>query len=135
MNKVILMGSLATEPESAQTGGGIQRTTFRIAVRRKYKNSEGNYEADFLTVICWRGTAELASRYLHKGAKVCVIGSIQTRSWTANDGGKRYATEIVADELEFVGSGAGARPSADGEVHNEEPKFTPVDDDEELPFE
>lgn len=138
MNKVILIGNLAGDPESRTTSSGIANCTFRLAVQRRYANASGVREADFLPVVCWRQTAEFASRYLLKGRKVAVEGSIQTRSYDAQDGTKRHVTEIIADNIEFVGSreetarpapATASRPAADPNG------FTDVaDDDDELPF-
>ena len=102
MNKVILIGNLAADPESRTTQSGVQQCTLRLAVQRAWAGKDGNREADFFNVVCWRQTAEFAARYLSKGRKVAVEGSVQNRSYTAQDGSKRYVTEIVADRLEFV---------------------------------
>ena len=104
MNKVILIGNLANDPESRTTASGIAQCTFRLAVQRRFANAQGVREADFLTIVCWRQTAELCSRYLSKGRKVAVEGSIQVRSYDAQDGSKRYVTEIIAENVEFLGS-------------------------------
>ncbi len=104
MNKVILIGNLASDVESKTTSSGIANCTFRLAVQRKFANSNGVREADFLPIVCWRQTAELCSKYLLKGRKVAVEGSIQTRSYDAKDGTKRYVTEIIAESVEFLSS-------------------------------
>lgn len=104
MNKVILIGNLASDVESRTTSSGIANCTFRLAVQRRFANAQGVREADFLPVVCWRQTAELCSKYLLKGRKVAVEGSIQTRSYDAQDGAKRYVTEIIADSVEFLSS-------------------------------
>ena len=144
MNKVILIGNLANDPEAFTTQSGISRSTFRIAVQRRFANAQGVREADFLTVVAWRQTADFCNRYLTKGRKVAVEGSIQNRSYDAQDGSKRYVTEIIADNIEALGSredGQGqARPRDNdptpppaapaGPAMND---FTEVDDDE-LPF-
>lgn len=103
MNKVILVGRLANDPEPFTTQSGISRSTFRIAVQRRFANQQGVREADFFTVIAWRQTADFCNRYLNKGRLVAVDGSIQNRSYDAQDGSKRYVTEIMADAVEFVG--------------------------------
>ena len=145
MNKAILIGNLANDPESRTTQSGIAQCTFRLAVQRRFANAQGVREADFLTIVCWRQTAELCARYLSKGRKVAVEGSIQTRSYDAQDGSKRYVTEIIADNVEFCDSRAdAARPRTDNPPPVPEPPvgygannnnggFTEVDDDE-LPF-
>ena len=147
MNKAILIGNLANDPESRTTQSGIAQCTFRLAVQRRFANPQGVREADFLTIVCWRQTAELCARYLSKGRKVAVEGSIQTRSYDAQDGSKRYVTEIIADNVEFLSSRNedGARPSGYEAPAPFAPApkqeasapvgggFTEVDDDE-LPF-
>ena len=146
MNKVILIGNLANDPETRTTQSGITQCTFRLAVQRRFANAQGVREADFLPIVCWRQTAELCARYLSKGRKVAVEGSIQTRSYDAQDGSKRYVTEIIADSVEFLSSRSedGARPSGyDAPPAYNPPQkqsapapsggFTEIDDDE-LPF-
>ena len=142
MNKAILIGNLANDPESRTTSSGIAQCTFRLAVQRRFANQQGVREADFLTIVCWRQTAELCARYLSKGRKVAVEGSIQTRSYDAQDGTKRYVTEIVAENVEFLssrdeGSNGGYTPAAPAPAPRQAAPaaggFTEVDDDE-LPF-
>ena len=143
MNKAILIGNLANDPESRTTASGIAQCTFRLAVQRRFANQQGVREADFLTIVCWRQTAELCARYLSKGRKVAVEGSIQVRSYDAQDGSKRYVTEVIADNVEFLGSrdegsrGGFDAPAAPAPAPRQAAPaaggFTEVDDDE-LPF-
>lgn len=133
MNKVILIGNLANDPEARTTQSGVSQSTFRLAVQRRYANQQGVREADFLTVVAWRQTADFCNSYLVKGRKVAVEGSIQTRTYDAQDGTKRYVTEIIAQSVEALGS---ARRDADDSGPTPPPgpeDFTEVDDDE-LPF-
>ena len=130
MNKVILIGNLASDPESRTTQNGVAQCSFRIAVQRRFKGANGERETDFLPVVCWRQTAEFAQRYLAKGRKVAVEGSIQTRSYDAQVGSKRYVTEIIADSVEAVG---GRDDGAQKPAQNRQEGFTDVNDDE-LPF-
>ena len=104
-NRVILGGRLTADPELKTTGTGVSVTSFTIAVNRRFsgKNSE-EAQADFINCTAWRQQAELITRYFRKGSSICVVGSIQTRSWTDNNGAKRYATEVVVDEVNFVDS-------------------------------
>ena len=132
MNKAILIGNLASDPETSTTQSGISKCTFRLAVQRKFANQQGVKEADFLPIVCWRQTAELCARYLSKGRKVAVEGTIQTRSYDAQDGSKRYVTEIVADNVEFLGSHAHGQNEDHAPVPDEN-GYTAVSDDE-LPF-
>ena len=129
MNNVILIGNLASDVESRTTNGGVATCTFRLAVQRRFTNAQGVREADFLNIVCWRKTAELCSKYLMKGRKVAVQGSIQTRSYDAQDGSKRYVTEIIADNVEFLS----ANESAAAEHTTSAQGFTEVEDDD-LPF-
>lgn len=109
MNKVIIIGYLANDPEAFTTQSGVSRSTFRVAVQRRFANAQGVREADFLTVVAWRQTADLCNRYLLKGRKVAVEGRIEVRSYDAQDGSKRYVTEIIADSVEAL------TPKGDGE--------------------
>jgi len=131
MNKVILTGRLVKDPEAFTTQGGLSRSTFDVAVQRRVKNKDGKYDADFLTVVAWRQTADFCNRYLTKGRMVAVEGQIQKRSYTAQDGSKRWVTEIVADSVEGLGSpNSGSTPT-----HENNPnEFTEVDPGDELPF-
>lgn len=133
MNKVILIGNLASDPESRTTQSGIAQCSFRLAVQRRFKGANGERETDFLPVVCWRQTAEFAQRYLAKGRKVAVEGSIQTRSYDAQDGSKRYVTEIIADSVEAVGGRDEGAHGTQKPAQNRQEGFTEADDDE-LPF-
>ena len=152
MNKVYLIGNLTRDPEMRSTSTGIPVCNFSIAVNRRFKNAQtGQQETDFFNIVAWRQLAELCSRYLAKGRKVAVFGSIQTRSYEAQDGSKRTAFDIVADEVEVLSSSQSAGASA-GDYHAapspapapapraQAPAFAPADagftqvDDDELPF-
>lgn len=102
MNKAILIGNLTRDPELRTTQSGVSACSFSIAVNRRFKNQSGEQVTDFFNIVTWRRTAELCSQYLTKGRKVCVTGEIQNRSYDAKDGTKRYVTEIIADEVEFL---------------------------------
>ena len=143
MNKVILIGNLAADPELRKTASDVSVCTFRLAVQRRFSNQQGVREADFINIVTWRQTADLCARYLTKGRKCAVVGSLQSRTYDAQDGTKRYVTEVVADEVEFLGSpqgGQGQISAGDNPPPPEPPAsysggtgFTQVDDDE-LPF-
>ena len=98
MNKVFLIGNLTRDPELSKTNSDIPVCKFTLAVSRRFSSTE----TDFLPVIVWRGQAENCGKFLKKGSKAAVAGSVQTRSYDANDGSKRYITEIVADEVQFL---------------------------------
>lgn len=141
MNKVILIGNLAADPESRTTQSGVQQCTLRLAVQRRFANQQGQREADFFNVICWRQTAEFAARYLSKGRKIAVEGSIQNRSYTAQDGSKRYVTEINAEHIESLDRAPETAPQPAVQAPKAEPpkqmradEFIELPDDDELPF-
>lgn len=119
-------------PEAFTTQGGTARSSFTVAVQRRFANAQGVREADFLPVVAWRQTAEFCNRYLDKGRKVCVEGSVQVRSYDAQDGSKRWVTEIIADHVETLDKRETAAQNAPTE-----PKgggdFQEVEDDD-LPF-
>lgn len=101
MNKVFLIGNLTKNPELSKTTGDISYCRMTIAVNRNYTNQDGERVTDFFNIIAWRGLAETCDKYLSKGKKISVIGSLQTRQYEHN-GEKRWLTEIVAEEIEFL---------------------------------
>lgn len=137
LNKVILGGRLTASPEMKQTPSGVAVTSFSVAVNRRYAK-EGEQASDFINAVAWRGTAEFICKYFKKGSSICIVGTIQTRSWTDQSGNKRYATEVVADEAYFVDSKSDASGSGEGNAVRAEaynaPSFEPVKQDEDLPF-
>ena len=134
MNKAILIGNLTRDPENKVTPMGTAVTTFTLAVTRRFPDAQGNRATDYIPVVAWRKTAELCGQYLAKGRKVGIVGQIQTRSYDAQDGSKRYVTEVVADEVEFLGSKNDQQNTAQmAQQDAGAPGFTEVDDDE-LPF-
>lgn len=102
MNRVTLIGNLTKDPELRKTSSDVSVCTFTIACSRRFKNSNGEREADFLPIVVWRAQADNCYRYLKKGNRVAVSGSIQTRSYEDKDGNRRTMTEIVADDVEFI---------------------------------
>ncbi len=104
LNKVILMGNLVADPEFKTTPSGVAVTTFTVAVGRRFAKQGDEVTADFIRVVAWRNTAEFVSKYFNKGRAIAVVGSLQTRSWTDQNGQKRYATEVIADECYFAGN-------------------------------
>ena len=136
MNKCIFIGNAVREPEFMTTNNGISNCKFTIAVNRKYKNNEGETETDFINVVTWRGLADNCIKYLRKGNKCCVVGSLQTRTYDAQDGTKRYVTEIIADEVEFLSpkSENDNKPKTENQEKQEiMQNFEPIDDSM-LPF-
>ena len=102
MNKVVLIGRLTRDPELRTTPSGVSAVNFSIAVNRNFKNKEGVIEADFFNVTAWRKLAENISKFCVKGTQVCVEGRLQNRSYDAQDGTKRYVTDVIADNVEFL---------------------------------
>ena len=106
-NKVILIGNMTADPELKQTAAGISVCSFSIAVNRRFaKADQGQQNVDFINIVTWRQSAEFVSRYFKKGNPILICGQLQTRTWTDNQGQKRYATEVIADEVSFVVSAA-----------------------------
>lgn len=104
MNKVFLIGRLTRDPELRYTSSNIASATFSIAVNRNFTNQNGEREADFINIVVWRKQAENVKNYLTKGSQVAIDGRIQTRSYDGQDGQKRYVTEVVADNIQFLDS-------------------------------
>ena len=104
LNKVILIGNLTADPELKTTAGGVSVCSFRIGVQRRFRDSNGQSVSDFINIVAWRQTAEFISKFFRKGRPICIVGSIQTRDYTDQQGNKRYVTEVVADEASFVES-------------------------------
>lgn len=134
MNKVILIGNLVKDPELTTTNSGISVCRFTLAVQRRFANEDGERDADFPNIVAWRGLADHCHKYLKKGNKCSVVGVLQTRSYDAQDGSRRFAVEVVADEIEFLNT----KKSEEVETKEEKPKaeqtkFEPIDDDN-LPF-
>ena len=136
-NKVILGGRLTADVEMKQTPSGVSVCTFSLAVNRKV-GKEADQKTDFINCVAWRNTADFISKYFKKGSCILVVGNIQNRSWQDNNGIKRYATEVIVDEVNFVDSksdngagsiGGGATPySADVTA------FEEMTADDDLPF-
>ncbi len=138
MNKAVLIGRLTKDPEIRYLTSGTAVTTFTVAVSRNYTNTQGDRQADFIPIVVWRNLAETCAKFLAKGRLVAVLGRIQTRSYEGKDGQRRYATEVVADEVQFLdgSSGRQAQP-AQSNIGDDEPLegFRVLEGEEdELPF-
>ena len=103
-NKVILGGRIARDPELKTTQSGLSVTQFSIAVNRKSTKDQQAPQTDFINVTAWRNTAEFITKFFRKGSSICIVGSLQTRSFTDKTGSKREVTEVVADEAYLVDS-------------------------------
>ena len=137
MNKVILIGNLTRDPELSETPSGVAVCRFSIAVSRDYANSDGTRETDFFNITVWRGRAENCGKYLKKGNKVAVVGSLQNRSYEDKDGIKRNVTDVVANEVEFLTPKSAQSGEVDdapvSQVKRERPQLEAIDDNQ-LPF-
>ena len=139
MNKVYLIGNLTRDPEISTTTSGISVCRMSIAVSRRFSNAEGGRDTDFFNITAWRGTADNCAKFLKKGNKIAVSGSIQTRTYDRNDGTKGFSIDIVADEVEFLssrndGTNEGNSEGGMGIAGNSPVSdLQPIDDDN-LPF-
>lgn len=131
MNKVILIGNLTKDPELSTTTGGISFCRFTLAVSKRFSGEDKT--ADFINIIVWRAQAENCSKYLKKGSKAAIVGNIQTRSYDAQDGSKRYVTEVVAEEVEFLGSRPAGTEGGQEKTMESVSDLQPIEDDS-LPF-
>ncbi|HBU13266.1 MAG TPA: single-stranded DNA-binding protein [Clostridiales bacterium] len=147
MNKVVLVGNLTKDPELRATASGVSVASFTVAVQRRYTSQDGQRQADFINCVAWRSTADFVAKYFVKGSKIGLSGSIQTRTYDDANGARRYVTEVVVENVEFVTSKA-QNPGANNGIQSaseEEAKaadelfaeefadFEPLDD-AELPF-
>lgn len=124
LNRAILMGRLTADPDLRQTPSGVSVTVFRIAVDRNYAKDRER-QTDFIDIVAWRGTAEFVTKYFRKGSMIIVEGSIQTRNYEDKNGNKRTAVEVVANNVQLVGS----------KKQEDAPHIAPgVSDDDAPPF-
>ena len=132
MNVATLLGRLVKDPELKHTASGTAVVSFTIAVDRRFKNANGEYKADFINCVAWKNTAEFIAKYFGKGQMIALCGSIQVRNWEDNEGNKRYATEVIVNEVNFAGE------KKDVVSDNSTPSFAeypPIDaNDDDLPF-
>ena len=141
-NKVILIGNLTADPELKQTASGISVCSFSIAVNRRFKGENGQQECDFINIVTWRQQAEFVTRYFKKGQPILICGQLQTRTWTDTQGQKRYATEVVADEVSFVAPASQNNNAQENQnaayipdaYKNSSTNFEEIPDDGDLPF-
>lgn len=136
MNKVVLIGNLARDPEITTTNNGVSVCRFSLAVQRRFSSADGQNTADFFNIVVWRGLAENCHKFLRKGSKCCINGRIQNSSYEAQDGTKKYTTEIIAEDVEFLGTkpaDGNETQSASKSSSESSAELEPIDDDS-LPF-
>ena len=127
LNKVMIQGNLTKDPEFRTTTSGVSVTTFNVAVGRRFAKPDDEIKADFFTVVSWRGLADFVAKHFVKGQQIVVVGNLQNRSYTTQDGQKRYVTEIIAEECHFAGS-------KNAEATTPSLNFETIGDDDDLPF-
>lgn len=129
INIVALMGRLTADPELKKTANDVSVTSFTLAVQQNFKDKDGNFGADFITIVAWRNTAEFVCKYFTKGQLMAVDGSIQTRQYTDKDGNKRTAFEVLANNVHFAQSKQ--ENNKDIELEDD---FEEITADDSLPF-
>lgn len=127
MNRVVLIGRLTAKPELRYTGSNLPFTRFSVAVNRNFTNNQGQREADFINIVVWRKQAENVCNFLNKGSLVAIEGRIQTGSYDAQDGSKRYTTEVVADSVQFLETKGQGDSFNSNHSNNEQPSVSPYD--------
>lgn len=138
MNKTILIGRLVRDPETRSTSNS-NVCNFTLAVDRRFKSANGERQADFINCTAWRQTADFIARYFTKGARIAVVGSIQTSSWDDNEGKRQYKTEVVVEETYFTESKGDnnqetRKTAAPSTAKYYQDEFVPAPDDTVLPF-
>ena len=134
MNKVELVGRLTKEPEVKLTSNQTEYCNFTVAVDRKFKDKDGNRQADFIICVAWKQTATFIQKYFHKGNRIGLTGSIQTRTFEDNEGRTVFVTEVLVDDVEFVESANKTEPTT-APAPIPEPEEPVQEPSGELPFE
>ena len=133
MNKISLIGRLGRDPEVKQTTNGKAVATFTLAVDRRFKNASGQKEADWVNIVAWDKSAELIGQYVKKGDQIGVIGRLQIRNYDGTDGQKKYVTEVICEEFDFISNPGGKQESFAPKVRIEEVDLADADDSD-IPF-
>lgn len=142
MNRIILIGNLTKDPELSETSSGISVCKFPLAVRRARANAEGEHETDFFSCTAWRGLAETIERYVRKGDKLGVVGEVQFREYTDNQGVKKMSTNVIVQEIDFCVGKRTQESDSDGGRENtrsekktrQKPVLQEIEDDSDIPF-
>jgi single-strand DNA-binding protein len=132
INRVVLVGRMANDPELKYTPSGVAVANFRVAVDRNRPSQQGEREVDFIPVVAWRQNAEFAANYMNKGRVVAIEGRIQVRSWQTQDGQRRRTVEVLADRVQGIGrrESSGEAPAPAEAPGQEEPEdLGPMPDD------
>lgn len=141
INRVVLMGRIVADPELKTTQSGVSVTSFRIAVDRTYQKKGEERQADFFDIVAWRYTAEFICKFFRKGSLIAIDGQLQSRTYEANDGSKRYVVEVVAENASFTGEKSNTQQGYTQQGYTQQPDITPQADeftempaDDDLPF-
>lgn len=132
LNHITIHGRLTADPELKQTQSGVSVCNFTVAVDRSYSKGEDKI-TDFFTVVCWRGLADMVSKYFGKGKEILVSGEMQSSKWQDNDGNNRISWEIQANSVDFCGGKGNTNPATENTTQSE---FQPMGDasEDDLPF-
>jgi len=129
MNITVLLGTITKDIELKETNSGVKYTRFSIAVRRNYKNEEGEYDTDFFNIVAWRKTAEFISEYFGKGKRIAISGKLQNSKYTDKEGNERTSTEIIANDVQIIEKrGSEGNSTQEEKTNDSEPKNTELDD-------
>ena len=130
MNTVNLIGRITKDLELKTTPSGVTVCSFTLAVNRKFKNADGEYDTDFINCVAWRKQAELVCKHCAKGTQLGIVGNIQTRNYEDDNGKKVYITEVNVDELTFIGK----KEQTSEQIQTPAEGFPPIAPDDDLPF-
>ena len=133
MNKISLIGRLGRDPEVKQTANGKAVATFTLAVDRRFKNASGQKEADWINIVAWDKSAELIGKFVKKGDQIGIVGRLQIRNYDGTDGQKKYVTEVICEEFDFISSQGQKQENFAPKVTIEEVTLA-TEDDDEIPF-
>jgi len=136
INKVILIGNVGKDPEVRHLDSGVAVSTFPLATSETYKNKEGQKvtNTEWHNIVLWRGLAEVAEKYVKKGNPLYIEGKIRTRSWDDKDGNKRYTTEIIADNMQMLGSKQSEDNAASAPENKDSVDIENIPEEDDLPF-
>ena len=134
LNRVIIIGNVAADPEVRSTSSGQQVASFRVATNRIWNDQQGEKQTktEFHNVVAWRRLAEIVSQYVVKGTLLMIEGRLETRNWEGKDGVKRYRTEIIAERLQLGPKGVTAPPQEQKDAPKEEGEIPVIEEDEEI---
>ena len=134
MNKVFLIGNITRDPELAETTSGVKVCRFSLAVNRNYSGPDGERKTDFFNVTAWRGLGENIARFVKKGNKLSVVGSVEIRNYEDSQGIKRTSVDVVAQDVEFLTAKLNSDNSQSESEHHGVENLQPLDADSDIPF-